>query len=118
MREIGNYYRQYVRLMDHWDEVLPGFVLRVLHEDVVEGLEGQVRRILDFCDLPFERACVDYHTTERSIRTPSAEQVRQPISRAALDQWRNFEPWLGPLKKGLGAGTVERYEREVGQATA
>ena len=118
LREIGNYYRQYVRLMDHWDEVLPGFVLRVLHEDVVEGLEGQVRRILDFCDLPFERACVDYHTTERSIRTPSAEQVRQPISRAALDQWRNFEPWLGPLKEGLGAGTVERYEREVGQATA
>ena len=118
LREIGNYYRQYMRLMDHWDGVLPGFVLRVLHEDVVEDLEGQVRRILAFCGLPFEQACVDYHATERSIRTPSAEQVRQPISRAGMDQWRHFEPWLGPLQEGLGEGTVARYEREVGQAAA
>ena len=102
LKEIGNYYRQYVKLMDHWDRVLPGFVLRVQHEDVVNNLEEQVHRILDFCNLPFEQACVDYHQTERSIRTPSSEQVRQPIYKTGLEQWRNFEPWLDPLKEALG----------------
>ena len=102
LKEIGNYYRQYVKLMDHWDRVLPDFVLRVQHEDVVNNLEEQVHRILDFCDLPFEQACVDYHQTERSIRTPSSEQVRQPIYKTGLEQWRNFEPWLDPLKEALG----------------
>ena len=106
LKEIGNYYRQYVKLMDHWDAVLPGFVLRVQHEDVVEDLEGQVRRLLDFCGLEFEPACLEYHRTERSIRTPSSEQVRQPIYRTGLDQWRNFEPWLGPLKDALGPAFV------------
>ena len=95
--------------MDHWDDVLPGFVLRVQHEDVVEDLEGQVRRMLDFCGLTFERACVDYHRTERSIRTPSAEQVRQPIYRTSLEQWRNYEPWLDPLKEALGTDVRARY---------
>ena len=109
LREIGNYYRQYVRLMDHWDRVLPGFVLRVEHEDVVEDLEGQVRRILAFCRLPFEQSCVDYHRTERSIRTPSSEQVRQPIYRSGLEQWRHYEQWLGPMKEALGPDVRERY---------
>ena len=109
LHEIGNYYRQYVKLMDHWDNVLPGFVLRVEHEEVVEDLEGQVRRILDFCDLPFEQACVDYHQTERSIRTPSAEQVRQPIFRTSLEQWRHYESWLDPLKEALGPDVRARY---------
>ena len=109
LREIGNYYRQYVRLMDHWDDVLPGFVLRVQHEDVVEDLEGQVRRLLDFCGLPFEQACVDYHQTERNVHTPSAEQVRQPIYRSGLEQWRNFEPWLDPLKDALGPDVRAAY---------
>ena len=109
LREIGNYYRRYVGLMDHWDRVLPGFVLRVDHEDVVEDLEGQVRRLLDFCGLPFEQACVDYHETERSIRTPSSEQVRQPIYRGGLEQWRHYERWLGPLKEALGPEVRERY---------
>lgn len=99
---IGNYYRQYVRLMAHWDRVLPGFVLRVRHEDVVADLESEVRRLLDFCELPFERACVDYHRTERAVYTPSSEQVREPINRRGLDQWRHFEPWLDPLKQALG----------------
>ena len=112
LREIGNYYRQYVKLMDHWDNVLPGFVLCVEHEDVVEDLEGQVRRILDFCDLPFEQACVDYHQTERSIRTPSAEQVRQPIFRTGLEQWRHYESWLDPLKEALGPDVRARYRIE------
>ena len=110
LKEIGNYYRQYVKLMDHWDQVLPGFVLRVQHEDVVDDLEGQVRRILEFCGLPFEQACVDYHQTERSIRTPSSEQVRQPIFRTSLEQWRNYEPWLEPLKEALGPEIRKRYE--------
>lgn len=109
LKEIGNYYRQYVKLMDHWDRVLPGFVLRVQHEDVVNNLEEQVHRILDFCELPFEQACVDYHQTERSIRTPSSEQVRQPIYKTGLEQWRNFEPWLDPLNEALGTEILERY---------
>ena len=109
LTEIGNYYRQYVKLMDHWDRALPGFVLRVQHEDVVDDLEGQVQRILEFCGLPFEQACIDYHQTERTIRTPSSEQVRQPIFRTSLEQWRNYEPWLGPLKDALGPEIRERY---------
>ena len=109
LREIGNYFREYARLMDHWERVLPGFVLRVEHEDVVDDLEGEVRRMLDFCGLPFERECVEYHRTERSIRTPSSEQVRQPIYRSGLEQWRNYERWLEPLKEALGTDVRERY---------
>lgn len=104
--DIGSYYRDYVDLMQHWDAVLPEFVLRVQHEDVVRDLEGQVRRMLDFCGLEFEESCLNYHETERNVRTPSSEQVRQPIFDTALDQWRNFEPWLGPLKETLGAEFV------------
>ena len=107
--EIGNYYKQYVRLMDHWDKVLPGFVLRVQHEEVVEDLDKQVRRLLDFCELPFEEDCLNFHKTERSVRTPSAEQVRQPIYRSGLDQWRNFEQFLNPLKHALGADLLDNY---------
>ena len=112
LREIGNYYRQYVTLMDHWGRVLPGFVLRVAYEDVVENLEGQVRRLLDFCELPFEPACLEYHRTERSIRTPSAAQVRRPIYTSGLEQWRNYEPWLDPLKDALGPEVLARYPIE------
>ena len=100
--EIGRYYKAYVALMDHWDAVLPGQILRVHHEDVVEDVEAQVRRILDFCGLPFEPACVDFHTTKRAVRTASSEQVRQPINKDGVDQWRHFEPWLAPLKEALG----------------
>jgi tetratricopeptide (TPR) repeat protein len=109
LRDIGNYYRQYVTLMDHWDNVLPGFVLRVQYEDVVADLETQVRRTLDFCELPFEQACVEFHKTRRSIRTPSAEQVRQPIYNSGLEQWRHFEPWLEPLHNALGPEVLDRY---------
>ena len=110
LEQIGTYYRQYVRLMAHWDQVLPDFVLRVQHEDVVDDLEGQVRRLLDFCDLPFESACLDFHKTDRTVRTPSAEQVRQPIYRSGLDQWRNFEKHLDPLKAALGEELLESYD--------
>jgi len=109
LKDIGNYYRQYVKLMDHWDEVLPGFVLRVQYEDVVANLDAQVAKILDFCGLPFEDACVEFHKTQRSIRTPSAEQVRQPIYTTGLEQWRHFEPWLSELKEALGPIVLERY---------
>jgi tetratricopeptide (TPR) repeat protein len=102
LTDIGNYYRQYVKLMDHWEQVLPGFVLRVTYEDVVNDLNAQVERILEFCNLPFEDACVEFFKTRRSIRTPSAEQVRQPIYNSGLEQWRHYEPWLAPLKKALG----------------
>lgn len=100
--DIARYYRTYVELMDHWDKVLPGRVLRVEHEDVVDDLEGSVRRILDYCNLPFEQACIEFHKTQRSVRTPSSEQVRQPIFRDGLEQWKNFEPYLGPLREALG----------------
>jgi tetratricopeptide (TPR) repeat protein len=102
IEDIARYYRTYLDLMQHWDDVLPGRVLRVWHEDVVEDLEGNVRRILEFCGLEFEPACVEFHKTERSVRTASSEQVRQPIFREGLDQWRNYEPWLDPLKDALG----------------
>ncbi|MFT5543361.1 MAG: tetratricopeptide (TPR) repeat protein [Glaciecola sp.] len=101
LENIGRYYSSYVELMNHWDSVMPGFVLRVQHEDVIDDLEGQVRRILDFCGLPFEQKCIDFHKTERTIKTPSSEQVRQPIYRSGLDQWKNFEAHLGPLKNAL-----------------
>jgi tetratricopeptide (TPR) repeat protein len=102
LAEMGRYYRSYVAMMAHWDHVLPGKLLRVQHEDVVHDLEGSVRRILDFCGLDFERGCVEFHRTRRVVRTLSADQVRRPIYREGLDQWRNYEPWLGPLKEALG----------------
>jgi tetratricopeptide (TPR) repeat protein len=102
LEDIAYYYRTYVELMDHWDAVLPGRVLRIQHEDVVDNLESNVRRILNYCGLPFESACVEFHKTQRSVRTASSEQVRQPIFRDGLDQWRHFEPWLDPLKRALG----------------
>ncbi len=109
--DIARYYRTYLELMDHWDAALPGRVLRVHHEDVVDDLEGSVRRLLDHCGLPFEPACVEFHKTRRSVRTPSSEQVRQPIFRDSLDQWKAYEPWLAPLKAALGDATV-RYRGE------
>jgi tetratricopeptide (TPR) repeat protein len=102
IEDIARYYRTYLELMRHWDEVLPGRVLRVQHEDVVDDLEGSVRRILNFSGLEFEPECIEFHKTERSVRTASSEQVRQPIFREGLDQWTNFEPWLTPLKEALG----------------
>ena len=115
VEDIARYYRTYLELMEHWDTVLPGRVLRVHYEDVVEDLEGSVRRLLEFCELPFEPACLDYHRTARSIRTASSEQVRQPIFREGLDQWRHYEPWLGPLREALGDALV-RYRREARHA--
>ncbi|MEO0575977.1 MAG: sulfotransferase [Pseudomonadota bacterium] len=110
LSDVGQYYRDYVSLMDHWDAVLPGKILRVNYEDVVADIETQVRRILDHCGLEFETACVDFYRNKRSVRTPSSEQVRQPIYTTGLEEWRHFEPWLGPLKSALGSNVRERYE--------
>jgi hypothetical protein len=100
--EVGHYYADYVDLMDHWDTVLPGKVLRVQHEDVLDDLEGQSRRMLEFLGLPFEQACLAFHQTDRAVRTASSEQVREPINRKGQGAWKPFEPWLGPLKQALG----------------
>ncbi|HTT01531.1 MAG TPA: sulfotransferase [Steroidobacteraceae bacterium] len=99
--ELARYYCHYVALMEHWDAVLPGKVLRVHYEDVVEDLEASVRRMLEFLGLPFESACLKFHETTRPVRTVSSDQVRRPISREGLTQWRHFEPWLGPLQEAL-----------------
>ena len=105
---IGRYYRDYVILMDHWEKVLPGRVLQVRYENMVSDTETQIRRLLDYCDLEFEEQCLRFYETERAIRTPSAEQVRQPIYTQGMDQWRNFEAHLDPLKEALGP-VLEHY---------
>jgi predicted Zn-dependent protease len=102
LEDIGRYYCLYVEMMDHWDRVLPGRVLRVQHEDVLADLEGSVRRILDYCGLPFEPACVEFHKTVRTVHTASAAQVRRPINRDGVDQWKPYAQWLGPLRTALG----------------
>jgi hypothetical protein len=91
-----------VALMAHFDEILPGRVHRVIYEDMVENTEIEVRRLLDYCGLPFEQACLTFHENDRAVRTISSEQVRQPIFRQGLEQWRHFEAWLDPLKAALG----------------
>lgn len=102
LEEIGHYYRDYVGLMDHWDRVLPGKILRVTYENVVADLETEVRRLLDFCGLAFEEACINFHETDRAVRTASSEQVRQPIFKSGVDQWENFTAHLDPLRAILG----------------
>ena len=114
---IARYYRTYLQLMSHWDAVLPGRVLRVFHEDVVEDLEISVRRLLDFCGLPFEHACLEFHKTARGVGTASSEQVRQPINRDGLHQWRRYRRWLNPLEEALGDALI-RYRDEPSVAVA
>jgi predicted Zn-dependent protease len=108
LEDIGHYYRDYVALMAHFDQVLPRRVHRVLYEDMIGATEAQVRALLGYCRLPFEAACLRFHENERAVRTASSEQVRQPIFREALEHWRHFEPYLTPLKSALGEVLV-RY---------
>jgi tetratricopeptide (TPR) repeat protein len=107
---IARYYRTYLDLMRHWDAVVPGRVLRVRYEEIVENLEENVRSILEFSGLEFEPACLEFYNTKRNVHTASSEQVRQPIFRGGLFQWRNYEPWLGALKDGLGDALVRYRE--------
>ena len=102
LTDLGRYYAGYVEVMEHFDHVLPGAIHRVIYEDMVEDTEGEVRRLLGFCGLPFEAACLRFYENDRAVRTASSEQVRKPIFREGLDQWRNYEPWLAPLKAALG----------------
>jgi len=96
--DLARYYQAYLKLMNHWQRVLPEAVLTVQHESVVADLDTAVRRVLAFCGLEFEPQCLKFYETERSVRTPSSEQVRRPIFKDGLDQWRDFEPWLGALR--------------------
>jgi predicted Zn-dependent protease len=103
LEHLGRYYRDYVELMAHFDEVAPGTIHRVIYENMVSDTEGEVRRLLEFCGLPFEPATLRFYENDRAVRTASSQQVRQPIFREGIDQWRNFEPWLEPLRHALGA---------------
>ncbi len=102
LTDLGRYYRDYVELMAHFDRVLPGRVHRVIYEDVVEDTEGEVRRLLEHCGLAFDPACLRFYDNQRAVKTVSSEQVRRPIFREGLEQWRRYEPWLDPLKAALG----------------
>jgi hypothetical protein len=102
LANLGRYYADYVRLMAHFDAVLPGRVHRVIYERVVEDTEAEVRALLEACGLEFDPACLAFHETERAVRTPSSEQVRQPIYRDATEEWQRYEEHLGPLKDALG----------------
>jgi len=99
---MGRYYAEYLRLMNHLDQVQPALAHHLLNEQLIDDPEGEIRRLLDFVGVPFESACLDFHQNRRTVRTPSAEQVRRPINRAGVDQWRHYEPWLGSLKEALG----------------
>ena len=101
LTDIGRYYQDYLDLMAHWESVFPGQILRVQYEDVVNDLESQTKRLLDYCELNFEDACLSFYKTKRAVRTASSEQVRQPINKKGLEQWKHFEQWLAPLKTAL-----------------
>jgi hypothetical protein len=100
--DIGRYYADYVELMAHFDAVLPGRVHRVIYEAMIEDPEAQIRALLDYCGLPFEEACLNFHENDRAVRTASSEQVRRPIFKDAVEHWQNYESWLDPLKTALG----------------
>ncbi len=100
--DLGRYYADYIAVMDHFERALPERIHRVHYEAMVANPETEIRRLLDYCELPFEAACLDFHATKRAVRTASSEQVRQPLYSDAVDHWRHYEPWLGSLKKALG----------------
>jgi tetratricopeptide (TPR) repeat protein len=102
LEDTSRFYRDYVRLMAHFDEVLPGRVHRVFYEDTVADTERVVREMLEYCELEYEPECLRFFESQRPVRTASSEQVRQPINRKGVEQWQNYEPWLEPLKETLG----------------
>ena len=108
LEDIGQYYRNYVELMAFFDDVLPGRVHRVIYESMIEDTESEVRKLLEYCGLPFEDRCLRFYENERAVRTASSQQVRRPIFREGVEHWRHYEPWLDPLKKSLGA-VLEQY---------
>jgi len=102
LRWIGEFYRDYWRFMRHVQEQQPGTIHRIVNEHLVDNPEGEIRRLLDYVGVPPARSCLEFHKTDRAVRTPSAEQVRRPLNREGFDKWRNYEPWLGELKSALG----------------
>ena len=113
LAEAGSYYKSYVQLMDHWDAVLPNKILRVNNEDIIDDLEGQVSRMLDFLGLPFEESCITFYETDRSVRTASSEQVRKPINKSGMHRWKPYAQHLGPLIDGLGPKLVKPEDLEL-----
>ena len=101
--DIGLYYRDYVELLAHFDRVLPGRIHRVSYESMIDDTEAQVRSLLAYCGLPFEESCLRFYENERAVRTASSQQVRKPIYREGLEQYRHYDAWLGPMKGALGA---------------
>ena len=113
LTEAGSYYKSYIKLMNHWDQVLPNKILRVNNEDIIDDLEGQVVKMLNFLELPFEESCITFYETDRSVRTASSEQVRKPINKAGMDRWKPYAKYLGPLLDGLGAELVKPEDIEL-----
>jgi Sulfotransferase family len=110
LSDMGRYYSDYVRLMSHVDAVAPGRVVRVHYEDMVADSETETRRLFGALNLPFEEACLRFYENDRAVRTPSSEQVRQPIFTSGTEQWQMFAPWLGPLEAALG-DVMKAYPR-------
>ena len=108
MEDLGHYYRDYTALMAHFDSVLPGRVHRVFYERMIADTEGEVRRLLDYCQLPYEETCLRFHENARAVRTASSEQVRQPMFTTSVEHWKNYESWLGPLREALGSA-LDKY---------
>ena len=113
LTEAGSYYKSYIKLMNHWDQVLPNKILRVNNEDIIDDLEGQVVKMLNFLELPFEESCITFYETDRSVRTASSEQVRKPINKAGMDRWKPYAKYLGPLLDGLGTELVKPEDIEL-----
>ena len=113
LTEAGGYYKSYIKLMNHWDQVLPNKILRVNNEDIIDDLEGQVVKMLNFLELPFEESCITFYETDRSVRTASSEQVRKPINKAGMDRWKPYAKYLGPLLDGLGTELVKPEDIEL-----
>ncbi len=113
LTEAGSYYKSYIKLMNHWDQVLPNKILRVNNEDIIDDLEGQVVKMLNFLELPFEESCITFYETDRSVRTASSEQVRKPINKAGMDRWKPYAKYLGPLLDGMGTELVKPEDIEL-----
>ena len=112
LAEAGSYYSSYVKLMNHWDEVLPNKILRVNNEDIIDDLEGQVTTMLEFLELPFEDSCITFYETDRLVRTASSEQVRKPINKSGMDRWKPYAKNLKPLLDGLGSDLIKPNDLE------
>ena len=116
LAEAGSYYSSYVKLMNHWDEVLPNKILRVNNEDIIDDLEGQVTKMLEFLELPFEDSCITFYETDRLVRTASSEQVRKPINKSGMDRWKPYAKNLKPLLDGLGSDLIKPNDLEFIQS--